>query len=296
MNDGRNKAISKMDKAVFADESEQTFDGSEDEKLEFGFNNIRGMTGVNHGKLFSRENNEFDEEKSSLHDDNNTTEGNKLLANNNTEKRVEHDVSQTIAHEERKPSGSDSQEEEIMEAGTDESNSPVKEKPAGLKNRTLATVFSPLAKGINKAKSKGKWQLPRSSSTDSKHRRSDSRDSATSAEGDDVNFSHHTESETLENLDSEVLLDAGEVYDVHVTNQANMAAAGSICSESTSPMDRRRDVVDFRGRGILEDSEETKDGESEEGRCEETKDGESEEGKVRGNNRRFIRCYNRSCG
>lgn len=276
LNEGRNKTISKVAEAGFSDEPENTLDGSHDGTSEFGFNNTLGMTGVNSGKLFSRENNQFDKEKSSLHDDNNTTEGNKLLANNNPEERDEHDVSQTFSNEERNPTGSESEEDESMEDVTHESDSREEEKPVGLKNRTLATVFSPLARGINKAKSKGKWHLPRSSSG-SKHRRSDSRDSATSGEGDDLNFANHTESKTLEDLDTEVLLDTGEVQiklnDICVTNQENMAADGGVCSDVNPPIDGYRDVVDFTRQGISENNEKkSQDIESEESRCEETND------------------------
>lgn len=276
LNEGWNKTISKVAEAGFADESRQTFDGSEDEKLVFGFHNTRGITGVDSGKLFSRENNEFDEEKSSLHDDNNTTEGNKLLANNIPEKRDEHDVNQTFSNEERNPTGSESQEVKSMEEGTHEFNSPEKEKPAGPKNRTLATVFSPLAKGINKAKSKGKSYLPRSLSN-SKHRRSDSRDSATSVEGVDVNLPSHAESETLKYLDREVLLDTGEVHiklnDILLTNEESMAAEGDgVCSDVKSSIDRCRDVVDFTRQGVSENNEEKEDNETMEGRCEEAID------------------------
>ena len=274
VNEGRNKTISKIDEAGFADEPEHTFDGSEDDKLEFGFNNIKEMTGVNSSKLFSRENNEFDEQESLLYDDDNTAEGNKLLANNKSEERDEHDESQTIANEGRNLTCSESEDEEVMEDHTHEVNFPEKDTPAGLKNQTLATVFSPLAKGINKAKSKGKWR----SSSGSKHQRSDSRDSATSGEleGDDVNLSHHTESKTHEGHDSEVLLDAGEVRiqlnDICLTNQGNMAAdGGGICLDVNSPIDECRDVDSTR-QGIPVNNEEKKDVETEESRCEETMD------------------------
>ena len=273
VNEGRNKTISKIDEAGFTGEP-HTFDGSEDEKLQFGFNNIQEMAEVNSGKLFSRENNEFDEQKSLLYDDNNTAEGNKLLANNKPEERDEHDVSQTIADEGRNLTCSESEDEETMEDHTHDVNFPEKVKPAGVKNRMLATVFSPLAKGINKAKSKGKWRSP----SGSKHRRSDSRDSATSGEleGDDVNLSHHTESKTYEDHDSEVLLDTGEIRiqlnDICPTNQENMAAeGGGICLDVNSPIDECRDV-DLTRQGIPVNNEEKKDGESEESRCEETMD------------------------
>lgn len=274
VNEGRNKTISKIGEAGFADEPEHTFDGSEDDKLELGFNNIKEMTGVNSSKLFSRENNEFDEQESLLYDDNNTVEGHKLLANNKPKERDEHDESQTIANEGRNLTCSESEGEKVMEDHAHEVNFPEKDKPAGLKNRTLATVFSPLAKGINKAKSKGKWR----SSSGSKHQRSDSRDSATSCEleGDDVNIPHRTESKTHEDHDSEVLLDAGEVRiqlnDICLTNQGNMAAdGGGICLEVNSPIDECRDVDSTR-QGIPVNNEEKKDGESEESRCEETMD------------------------
>lgn len=274
VNEGRNKTISKIGEAGFADEPEHTFDGSEDDKLELGFNNIKEMTGVNSSKLFSRENNEFDEQESLLYDDNNTVEGHKLLANNKPKERDEHDESQTIANEGRNLTCSESEGEKVMEDHAHEVNFPEKDKPAGLKNRTLATVFSPLAKGINKAKSKGKWR----SSSGSKHQRSDSRDSATSGEleGDDVNIPHRTESKTHEDRDSEVLLDAGEVRiqlnDICLTNQGNMAAdGGGICLEVNSPIDECRDVDSTR-QGIPVNNEEKKDGESEESRCEETMD------------------------
>lgn len=234
LNEGRNKAISEVVEAGFVHGSEQALGGSEDEKsLELDFNNKRGMTGVP-GKLFSSENNEFDEEECSLYDDQNTTEGNKLLSNNNTEERVEHDVRKTISREEENPTGSNPQDEQTVEEMSHESNSPDTEKPAGRKDRTLATVFSPLSKGINKAIPKGKWQLPRSPFSSSKHRRSDSKGSAASSEGDDFS-SHHTESETPENLDSEVLSDDSEVRiklnDIYLTNQEDIMAGegGGVC-------------------------------------------------------------------
>ena len=268
LNEERNKAISEVVEAGFVHGSEQALGGSEDEKsLELDFNNKRGMTGVP-GKLFSSENNEFDEEECSLYDDQNTTEGNKLLSNNNTEERVEHDVRKTISREEENPTGSNPQDEQTVEEMSHESNSPDTEKPAGRKDRTLATVFSPLSKGINKAIPKGKWQLPRSPLSSSKHRRNDSKGSAASSEGDDFS-SHHTESETPENLDSEVLSDDSEVRiklnDIYLTNQADIMAGegGGVCSGETSPIERHGDVVDFRGQGNSEDIKENKSIESE---------------------------------
>lgn len=272
LNEGRNKAISEVAEAGFNNQPEHTHDGSVDEKLEFGFNNIRGMARVNSGKLFSRENNEFDEQRISLHEDNKAAEGNKLLTNNKPEEIDEHDVSQTITDEERSPTGSESEEEETMEDRSHEMNSPGRDKPAGVKSRALATVLSPLAKGINKAKSRGK----RRSSSGSKHRRSDSRDSATSGEleADDVDLTHHTESRTLHDSESEFLSDRSEVRikinDICLTNEEDMAADGDdICLDVNFPIDGRRDV-DFAREGISEDNEETKDGDAEEARCEET--------------------------
>lgn len=250
-------------------------DGSElhaDEK-EFGFNNIQGTSGVNSGKLFSRENNGFDGEKSSLHDDINIAEGNKLSANNNTETGSENDVRLTRTNEERSPTGSSEEEyEENMEDESHELNSPEREKPAGLKNRTFATVFSPLAKGINKAKSKGKWHLARS--TGAKHKRSDSHESTTS--GEDVDFSNHTESETFENLDREVLSDTGEVHSVNsndictANRQDNMAAHGDgLCLAPSCRIER--DHVDFARQGTSENNAvEKEDTNSQEDRCEAT--------------------------
>lgn len=50
------------------------------------------MFGVDFGKLFSSENNEFDEEKSLLYDGINIVEGNKFFVNNNIEKESVNDV------------------------------------------------------------------------------------------------------------------------------------------------------------------------------------------------------------
>ncbi|KAJ7387341.1 hypothetical protein OS493_004332 [Desmophyllum pertusum] len=234
---------------------------------------IQGTSGVNSGKLFSRENNGFDGEKSSLHDDINIAEGNKLSANNNTETGSENDVRLTRTNEERSPTGSSEEEyEENMEDESHELNSPEREKPAGLKNRTFATVFSPLAKGINKAKLKGKWHLARS--TGAKHKRSDSHESTTS--GEDVDFSNHTESETFENLDREVLSDTGEVHSVNsndictANHQDNMAADGDgLCLAPSCRIER--DHVDFARQGTSENNAvEKEDTNSQEDRCEAT--------------------------
>lgn len=260
------KAISEEIEAGFPlDEPELAVDGSED-VTELGFNNKQGTSGADSGKLFSRANNEFGEKKSSLHDDINIAEGNKLSANNNTEKGSENDVRLTRTNDERIPTGSSEEEEESEKMGDEshELNSPEREKPAGLKNRSLATVFSPLAKGINKARLKGKRRLARG-----KHKRGDSHESATS--GDDAEFSNHAESKTFEELDSEVLSDAAEVRvksnDICTENQGNMAADGESCLAPSCRMDHDR--VDFTRQGISENNDvEKKDMNSQEDRCE----------------------------
>ena len=249
------------------DEPGLAVDGSEDE-IEFGLNNKQGTSGAESGKLFSRANNEFVEKKSSLHDDINIAEGNKLSANNNTEKRSENDVSLTRTNHERIPTGSsDEEESENMGDESREVNSPEREKPAGLKNRSLVTVLSPLAKGINKAKLKGKRHLARSSGA--KHKRSDSHESTTS--GDDVDFSNHAESKSFEDVDSEVLLDAAEVRvksnDICTANQDNMAADADSCLAPSCRIDHDR--VDFTIHGTSENNAVEKKGmNSQEDRCE----------------------------
>ena len=271
------KQISKETEARFPlEESELdvdgNVDGSEKVKLEFGFNNKQGNSGAAFGKLFSEENNEFDEEKSLLLDDINVAEGNKLSANNNTEKGSENDVRLTRTNYERIPTGSSEEEEiEEMEDESHESNSPEGEKPAGIRNRTFATVFSPLAKGINKARLKGKRHLARSSGP--KHKRLDSHESTTS--GDDVDLLNHSESKTFEKLDSEGLLDNdnAEVHvkpsnDICAANQESMAADSEGCLVPSYRIDR--DLADFTRQGTSENNAlEKKDMNSQEGRCEE---------------------------
>ncbi|KAL9981682.1 hypothetical protein ACROYT_G010421 [Oculina patagonica] len=245
-------------------------DGSEDE-TELGFNNKQGTSGDDSGKLFSRANNEFGEQKSSLHDDINIAEGNKLSTNNNTEKGSENDVRLTRTNDERIPTDSSEEEQESEIKMGDEShelNSPEQEKPAGLKNRSLATVFSPLAKGINKARLKGKRRLARGG----KHKRSDSHESTTS--GDDVDFSYHAESQTFEDHESEVLSDTAEVRvksnDICTENQDNMAADTDTGESSLAPSCRMDvDRVDFTRQGITENNGvEKKDMNSQGDRCE----------------------------
>ena len=267
------KPISKEAEAGFPlDESELNVDGSEKVKLEFGFNNKQGNSGAASGKLFSEENNEFGEEKSSLLDDINIAEGNKLSANNNTEKGSENDVWLTRTNDERIPTGSSEEEEiEEMEHESHELNSPEGEKPAGIRNRTFATVFSPLAKGINKARLKGKRHLARSSGP--KHKRSDSHESTTS--GDDVDLLNHSESKTFSKLDSEVLLDSGNAEvrvkssnDICAANQESKAAGSERCVAPSCRMDR--DLVDFTRQGTSENNAvEKKDMNSQEDRCKE---------------------------
>ena len=271
------KQISKETEARFPlEESELdvdgNVDGSEKVKLEFGFNNKQGNSGSASGELFSEENNEFDEEKSLLLDDINVAEGNKLSANDNTEKGSENDVRLTRTNYERIPTGSSEEEEiEEMEDESHESNSPEGEKPAGIRNRTFATVFSPLAKGINKARLKGKRHLARSSGP--KHKRLDSHESTTS--GDDVDLLNHSESKTFEKLDSEGLLDNdnAEVHvkpsnDICAANQESMAADSEGCLVPSYRIDR--DLADFTRQGTSENNAlEKKDMNSQEGRCEE---------------------------
>lgn len=267
------KPISKETEAGFPlDECELNVDGSEKVKLEFGFNNKQGNSGAASGKLFSEENNEFGEEKSSLLDDINIAEGNKLSANNNTEKGSENDVRLTRTNDERIPTGSSEEEEiEEMEHESHELNSPEGEKPAGIRNRTFATVFSPLAKGINKARLKGKRHLARSSGP--KHKRSDSHESTTS--GDDVDLFNHSESKTFSKLDSEVLLDSdnAEVHvksssDICAANQESKATDSESCVAPSCRMDR--DLVDFARQGTSENNDvEKKDMNSQDDRCKE---------------------------
>lgn len=264
------KAISKEIETGFPlNEPELNFDGSE-KKLEFGFNNKQGTSGAESGKLFSEGNNEFGEEKSSLLDDINVAEGNKLSANNNTEKGSENDVRLTRTNDERIPTGSSEEEEiEEMEDESHEINSPEGDKPAGPRNRTFATVFSPLAKGINKARLKGKRHLARSSGP--KHKRSDSHESTTS--GDDADILNHSESKTFGKLDSEVLLDNAEVpvkssNDICTASQDSKAADGEGCLAPSCRIDR--DLVDFTRQGTSENNAvEKKDMNSQEDRCEE---------------------------
>lgn len=264
------KAISKETETGFPlNEPELNLDGSE-KKLEFGFNNKQGTSGAESGKLFSEENNEFGEEKSSLLDDINIAEGNKLSANNNTEKGSENDVRLTRTNDERIPTGSSEEEEiEEMEDESHEINSPEGDKPAGPRNRTFATVFSPLAKGINKARLKGKRHLARSSGP--KHKRSDSHESTTS--GDDADILNHSESKTFGKLDSEVLLDNAEVpvkssNDICTASQDSKAADGEGCLAPSCRIDR--DLVDFTRQGTSENNAvEKKDMNSQEDRCEE---------------------------
>lgn len=267
------KPISNETKAGFPpDELELNVDGSEKVKLEFGFNNKQGNSGAASGKLFSEENNEFGEEKSLLLDDINIAEGNKLSANNNTEKGSENDVRLTRTNDERIPTGSAEEEEiEEMEDESHELNSPEGEKPAGIRNRTFATVFSPLAKGINKARLKGKRHLARSSGP--KHKRSDSHESTTS--GDDVDLLNHSESKTFEKLDSEVLLDNddAEVHvkssdDICAANQESKAADSEGCLAASCRVDR--ELVDFTRQGTSDNNAVEKKGmNSQEDRCEE---------------------------
>ena len=270
------KQISKETEARFPLEEsvlnvDGNVDGSEKVKLEFGFNNKQGNSGAASGELFSEENNEFDEEKSLLLDDINVAEGNKLSANDNTEKGSENDVRLTRTNYERIPTGSSEEEEiEEMEDESHESNSPEGEKPAGIRNRTFATVFSPLAKGINKARLKGKRHLARSSGP--KHKRLDSHESTTS--GDDVDLLNHSESKTFEKLDSEGLLDNdnAEVHvkpsnDICAANQESMAADSEGCLVPSYRIDR--DLADFTRQGTSENNAlEKKDMNSQEGRCE----------------------------
>lgn len=271
------KQINKETETRFPlDESELNVDGnvdgSEKVNLEFGFNNKQGNSGSASGKLFSEENNEFGEEKSSLLDDINVAEGNKLSANNNTEKGSENDVRLTRTNDERIPTGSSEEEEiEEMEDESHELNSPEGEKAAGIRNRTFATVFSPLAKGINKARLKGKRHLARSPGP--KHKRSDSHESTTS--GDDVDLLSNSESKTFEKLDSEVLLDNdnAEVHvkssnDICAANQESKAADSEGCLAPSCRIDR--DLVDFTRQGTTENNAvEKKDMNSQEDRCEE---------------------------
>ena len=264
------KPISQETEAVFPlNEPELNVDGSEKVTLELSFNNKQGNSGAASGKLFSEENNEFGEEKSSSLDDINIAEGNKLSANNNTEKGSENDVRLTRTNDERIPTGSSEEEEiEEMEDDSHELNSPEGEKPAGIRSRTFATVFSPLAKGINKARLKGKRHLARSSAP--KHKRSDSHESTTS--GDDADFSNHSESKSFGKLDSEVLLDNAEVRvkssdDICAANQESEAADSEACLAPSCRNDR--DLVDFTRQGTSENNAvEKKDMNSQEDRCE----------------------------
>jgi len=266
----KSKPISMETEAGFPlTEPELRVDGSEKVTVEFGFNNKQGNSGAASGKLFSKDNNEFGEEKSSLLDDINVAEGNKLSANNNTEKGSENDVSLTRTNDERIPTGSSEEEEiEEMEDKTHELNSPEEEKPAGIRNRTFATVFSPLAKGINKARLKGKRHLARSSGP--KNKRSDSHESTTS--GDDADLLDHAESKSIGELDSEVLLDNAEVRvkpsnDICAAYQESKATDSEGCLAPSCRIDR--DLVDFTRQGASENNAvEKKDMNSQEDRCE----------------------------
>ena len=262
------KDFRKDAKVIFPprDEPKLALDGSDGESC---FNdNIQGTSGVDSGKLFSSENNEFDEEKSSSHDGINIAEGNKLSANNNTEKESVNDVGLTRRNDQRDHTGSSEDEEPEMGDETPNLNYPERKKPTGHRNRALASVFSPLAKGINKAKSKGKSYLTRPSGP--KHRRHDSHGSTTS--GDDVDFSDHAESKTSENLESEILSDSNEVdvklHDICASNQFNMADEGDSC---LAPIDRGSHV-DFTRQGFSENNAlDKKDSISEEDRCKKEK-------------------------
>ncbi|RMX45842.1 hypothetical protein pdam_00022703 [Pocillopora damicornis] len=262
------KDFRKDAKVIFPprDEPKLALDGSDGESC---FNdNIQGTSGVDSGKLFSSENNEFDEEKSSSHDGINIAEGNKLSANNNTEKESVNDVGLTRRNDQRDPTGYSEDEEPEMGDETPNLNYPERKKPTGHRNRALASVFSPLAKGINKAKSKGKSYLTRPSGP--KHRRHDSHGSTTS--GDDVDFSDHAESKTSENLESEILSDSNEVdvklHDICASNQFNMADEGDSC---LAPIDRGSHV-DFTRQGFSENNAlDKKDSISEEDRCKKEK-------------------------
>lgn len=263
LNDGSNKTINEMVDVKMMHPTQDTFDGS----VQLAINNSREMSEVNTCKLFSSENNEFNEKESLLHDDNNAEKSNKLLANSKAEERDEQAESQIVLSDGRIPTDSCSKGEETMDERPPKSNSVYKDKQTCAKNRTLATVLTPLAKGINKARSKGRWH----SSSHLKHRRSDSGSSATSVEleTDDVNSC--TENEKSEDHDREVLLGSGETCDTCSTNQGNMAADGSsVCSDVNSSIDQSHGV-DFSRRGVSQNKERTTDSQSVEDRCEESK-------------------------
>ena len=255
LNDGSSKTISEMVDVKMMHPTQDTFDGSD----KLAINNSQEMSEVNTCKLFSTENNEFNEKESWLHDDDNAEESNKLLANNNAEERDEQAESQIILSDGRIPTDSCSKSEETMDEKPQESNSLCKDKQTGVKNRTLPSVLTPLAKGINKARSKGRWYSP----SNSKHRRSDSGSSATSVELE-------TENDKSEDHDREVLLDSSETCDIYSTNQGNMAADGnSVCSDVNSCVDQSHGV-DFTRRGVSRNKGRTSDGKSVEDRCEES--------------------------
>lgn len=255
LNDGSSKTISEMVDVKMMHPTQDTFDGSD----KLAINNSQEMSEVNTCKLFSTENNEFNEKESWLHDDDNAEESNKLLANNNAEERDEQAESQIILSDGRIPTDSCSKSEETMDEKPQESNSLYKDKQTGVKNRTLPSVLTPLAKGINKARSKGRWYSP----SNSKHRRSDSGSSATSVELE-------TENDKSEDHDREVLLDSSETCDIYSTNQGNMAADGnSVCSDVNSCVDQSHGV-DFTRRGVSRNKGRTSDGKSVEDRCEES--------------------------
>lgn len=266
------KDFRKDAEAIFplGDESKLAVDGSDEESC---FNkNIQGMSGVDSGKLFSSGNNEFDGEKSSSHEGINIAEGNKFSTNNSTEKESEYDVWLTRTNDQRIPTGSSEDEELEMGDESRNLNYPERKKPAGHRNRALASVFSPLAKGINKAKSKGKSYLTRPS--DPKHKRHDSHGSTTS--GDDVDLSDHAESKTSENLESEVLSHSTEVdvksYDICAANQFYMADEDDSC---LAPIDCGSHV-DFTRQGFSENNAlDKKDLTSEEDRCKKEAIGEA---------------------
>lgn len=272
--DGSNKTICKLVELGMTNNTEHTCSGSVNKELESAVKNSWEMSGVNSCELFSSENNEFDEQEGLLHEDNNTVEGSKLLPNNKADEGDEHDESQTILSEERIPTDSYSDGEETMEERRRGADSLENDKSSGIKNRTMATVLLPFAKGISKARSKGRWH----SSSNSRHRRSDSGSSATSGEIEtsDVNLSHCTESEKSEDHCSEVLLDTSESClkgnDICPKNQENMAADGDrVCLDVNSSVDQSL-FVDFTGRVVSQNKGKTSDGESVEGRCEESMD------------------------
>ena len=245
-------------------EPQLAVDGSDCENC-LGFENTQGTSGAHSSKLFSRENNEFDEGESLFHDGITVAEGNVISANDNTEDGTEEDV--TGIGVEREPCTRENMDEE-----SNNLDSPGQDKPAGHKGRVFTTVLAPLAKGFNKARSKGKWHLPQSPSSSQKHQRSYSHGSSTS-DDNDVNFSSPTESKTLANRDREdIYYTEVDLNDISAIIPENMAGVeiGSPETDSSN-VQRNCDVVASQTsrRGIEDDNHrEKKESRTEEGRCE----------------------------